>query len=78
MNPLPTLRLMTLTFVLTDIERSTRLWEDHHEAMARALATHDRLISTVVVDHGGRVVKAKGEGDSTFSVFDRPAQAVAA
>ena len=69
---------MTLTFVLTDIEGSTRLWEDHHEAMARALATHDRLISTVVVDHGGRLVKAKGEGDSTFSVFDRPAQAVAA
>ena len=69
---------MTLTFVLTDVEGSTRLWEDHHEAMARALATHDRLISTVVVDHGGRLVKAKGEGDSTFSVFDRPAQAVAA
>src|SRR5215216_4737665 len=69
---------MTLTFVLTDIEGSTRLWEDHHEAMARALATHDRLISTVVVDHGGRLVKAKGEGDSSFSVFDRPASAVAA
>jgi hypothetical protein len=22
---------MTLTFLLTDIEGSTRLWEDHHE-----------------------------------------------
>jgi len=69
---------MTLTFLLTDIEGSTRLWEEHHEAMARALAIHDRLISTVVVDHGGRLVKAKGEGDSSFSVFDRPASAVAA
>jgi hypothetical protein len=46
--------------------------------MARALATHDRLISTVVVDHGGRLVKAKGEGDSTIGVFDRPASAVVA
>src|SRR5215211_4232441 len=63
---------MTLTFVFTDIEGSTRLWEAHHEAMARALATHDRLISTVVAGHGGRLVKAKGEGDSTFSVFDPP------
>jgi len=69
---------MTLTFVLTDIEGSTRLWEAHHEAMARALATHDRLISTVVVNQGGRLVKAKGEGDSTFSVFTSPAQAAAA
>jgi predicted ATPase/class 3 adenylate cyclase len=69
---------MTLTFLLTDIEGSTRLWEAHRQAMAQALATHDRLVSQVVVDHGGRLVKAKGEGDSTFSVFDRPASAVAA
>src|SRR5512133_1074816 len=69
---------MTLTFLLTDIEGSTRLWEAHREAMAGALATHDRLISLAVADHGGRLVKAKGEGDSTFSVFTSPAQAVAA
>jgi predicted ATPase/class 3 adenylate cyclase len=69
---------MTLTFLLTDIEGSTRLWEEHHEAMGGALAGHDRLVSQVVADHGGRLVKAKGEGDSTFSVFTSPAQAVAA
>jgi class 3 adenylate cyclase len=58
---------VTLTFLPTDIEGSTRLWEEeHHEAMARALATHDRLISTAVVDHEGAWIKAKGEGDSTF------------
>jgi class 3 adenylate cyclase len=28
---------MTLTFLLTDVEGSTRLWEAHHEAMERAL-----------------------------------------
>ena len=45
LNPLPDLRLMTLTFLLTDVEGSTRLWEAHRQAMAGALATHDRLIS---------------------------------
>jgi predicted ATPase/class 3 adenylate cyclase len=69
---------MTLTFLLTDVEGSTRLWEAHHEAMERALARHDRLVSLAVAHHGGRLVKAKGEGDSTFSVFDSPASAVAA
>ena len=69
---------MTLTFLLTDVEGSTRLWEAHHQAMERALARHDRLVSQAVAHHGGRLVKAKGEGDSTFSVFDSPASAVAA
>jgi class 3 adenylate cyclase len=69
---------MTLTFVLTDVEGSTRLWEDYHEAMGGALVRHDRLVSQAVADHGGRLVKTKGEGDSTFSVFTSPAQAVAA
>ncbi len=69
---------MTLTFVLTDVEGSTRLWEAHGEAMGSALAAHDRLVSRAVADHGGRLIKVKGEGDSSFSVFTSPAQAVAA
>ena len=69
---------MTLTFVLTDVEGSTRLWEAHRQAMEGALARHDHLVSQAVVDHGGRLVKAKGEGDSTFSVFTSPTQAVTA
>jgi predicted ATPase/class 3 adenylate cyclase len=69
---------MTFTLLLTDVEGSTRLWEADRQAMAGALARHDRLVSQAVADHGGRLVKAKGEGDSTFSVFTSPAQAVAA
>jgi predicted ATPase/class 3 adenylate cyclase len=69
---------MTLTFVLTDVEGSTRLWEAHGQAMGSALAAHDRLVSRAVASHGGRLVKTKGEGDSSFSVFTSPAQAVAA
>jgi predicted ATPase/class 3 adenylate cyclase len=70
--------LMTLTFVLTDVEGSTRLWEAHRQAMGGALARHDHLVSQAVANHGGRLVKAKGEGDSTFSVFASPAPAAAA
>jgi class 3 adenylate cyclase len=69
---------MTLTFLLTDVEGSTRLWEADREAMGRALARHDRLVETSVANHRGRLVKTKGEGDSTFNVFTDPAQAVAA
>jgi class 3 adenylate cyclase len=78
-NPVsPTFRLMTPTFLLTDIEGSTRLWETHRQARGEALACHDRLVLQVVADHEGRLVKAKGEGDSSFSVFTSPAEAVAA
>jgi hypothetical protein len=58
-NPVsPTFRLMTLTFLLTDIEGSTRLWETHRQAMEEALACHDRLVSQVVADHGGQPVRS--------------------
>jgi predicted ATPase len=46
--------------------------------MGPALARHDRLVETSVANHRGRLVKTKGEGDSTFNVFTNPAQAVAA
>jgi predicted ATPase/tetratricopeptide (TPR) repeat protein len=46
--------------------------------MARAVERHVELIDKAVADHGGVFVKSKGEGDSTFSVFTRPSDAVAA
>ncbi len=45
--------------------------------MAAALAEHDATIEAAVVAHGGSLIKTKGEGDSTFSVFDEPAAALA-
>ena len=38
--------------------------------MDAALVRHDALITAAVTEHGGIVLKHKGEGDSTFSVFD--------
>ena len=65
----------TVTFLLTDIEGSTRLWESVPEAMEVALERHNRLVAGVIEDHGGVVVTSRGEGDSFFAAF---ASAVAA
>ena len=65
----------TVTFLLTDIEGSTRLWETVPDAMEVALERHNRLVTGVIDDHGGVVVTSRGEGDSFFAVF---ASAVAA
>jgi predicted ATPase/class 3 adenylate cyclase/Tfp pilus assembly protein PilF len=59
----------TLTFGLTDIESSTRLWEEQPSAMEVAVPRHLELIATAVERHGGFLVRERGEGDSTFSVF---------
>ena len=62
---------------MTDIEGSTELWERDAMAMAAALARHDELIEIAVTAHGGQFVKSRGEGDSTFSVFESPGNAIA-
>ncbi|MEE2852463.1 MAG: BTAD domain-containing putative transcriptional regulator [Actinomycetota bacterium] len=67
-----------VTFLLTDIEGSTAAWEADAGAMAVALARHDELVEQVVTSRGGRLIKTRGEGDATFSVFDRPSAGVAA
>jgi predicted ATPase/class 3 adenylate cyclase len=59
----------TVTFLLTDIEGSTRLWETVPKAMEVALEQHDRLLAGVIGGHGGVVVTSRGEGDSFFAVF---------
>jgi hypothetical protein len=65
----------TVTFLLTDIEGSTRLWETVPEAMEAALERHNRIVTEVIDGHGGVVVTSRGEGDSFFAAF---ASAVAA
>jgi class 3 adenylate cyclase len=67
-----------LTFLLTDIEGSTLLWERHRAVMGAALARHEALVAEAVASHGGQLIKARGEGDSTLSVFVRASQAAAA
>jgi len=68
----------TVTFLLTDIEGSTRLWETVPEAMGVALERHNRLLTEVIGGHGGVVVTSRGEGDSFFAVFPSAVAAVEA
>ena len=67
-----------VTFLLTDIEGSTRLWEREPEAMREALARHDAIVHACVRRLKGHVVKSKGEGDSVFAVFRHARDAVGA
>ena len=68
----------TVTLLMTDVEGSTALWEQDPSAMARALAEHDALVQEAVSANGGLLIKARGEGDSTFSVFVEAASGVRA
>jgi predicted ATPase/class 3 adenylate cyclase len=66
----------TVTFLLTDIEGSTRLWEAQGADMAQVLGRHDEIIAKAVVRADGMLLKTRGEGDSTFSVFARATDAI--
>jgi len=65
-----------LTFLFTDVEGSTRLWEEHPQAMESALARHDVIIRSAVAASDGEVVKSTGDG--LMAVFTVPLGAVTA
>jgi len=64
------------TFLFTDIEGSTTLWETHADAMRAALARHDALLERAISAAGGAVFKRGG--DSFCAVFGRAADALIA
>jgi class 3 adenylate cyclase len=66
----------TVTFLFTDIEGSTRLWEAAPEAMRAALARHDALVRGAIEAHGGYVFATGGDGFA--AVFGRAGDAVGA
>ena len=51
----------TVTFLFTDIEGSTRLWEEHPAAMRQALARHDELLRQAIESNNGYVFKTIGD-----------------
>jgi len=63
-------------FMFTDVEASTRLWEEQPEGMSEALTRHFEILSDAVETAGGEVVKTTGDG--LVAVFDEPGAAVAA
>jgi class 3 adenylate cyclase len=73
-----TLPTGTVTFLLTDVEGSTRRWEVVPEAMAVAIARHYDLLDVAITGHGGVRPVEQGEGDSVVAAFSRASDAVAA
>ena len=55
-----TLPTGTITFLFTDIEGSTRLWEAQPETMELAVARHDALLRAAIETNGGTVFKTVG------------------
>ncbi len=67
-----------VTFLLTDIEGSTRAWEASEADMRTAIARHDALLTRSIEEHDGAVLTERGEGDSFFAVFPTATGATAA
>jgi predicted ATPase/class 3 adenylate cyclase len=68
--------MAAVTFLMTDIEGSTRLWEELPEAMGPALEAHDAILRDAVMANGGSVVKTTGDG--LLATFTETDQALAA
>ena len=66
----------TVTFLFTDIEGSTRRWQDEPEAMRVLLVEHDAILRDVIDKHRGHLFKHTGDG--VAAVFASAADAVAA
>ena len=71
MSELPT---GTVIFLFTDIEGSTRLWEEHPDAMRLALERHDTLLTAAIETNNGRVFKTVG--DAFCAVFSTATDAL--
>jgi predicted ATPase/class 3 adenylate cyclase/DNA-binding CsgD family transcriptional regulator len=67
-----------VTFLLSDVEGSTRLWEGDEEVMGAVIARHYVLLDATIALHGGVRPVEQGEGDSVVGVFARPSDALAA
>lgn len=65
-----------ITFLFTDIDGSTRLWETRMDQMRADLACHDALLRRAIEQHGGEV--SKTIGDAFCAAFADPRQAVEA
>lgn len=64
----------TVTFLFTDIEGSTRLWERHPEQMQRAFARQETILRAAIAAQGGYAYKMVGDAFQTASAASLDAQ----
>jgi class 3 adenylate cyclase len=50
-----------MTFLFTDIEGSSRMWERSPQVMQAALGRHDKILMLAIEEHGGYVFKTVGD-----------------
>ncbi|HEV3233795.1 MAG TPA: adenylate/guanylate cyclase domain-containing protein, partial [Candidatus Dormibacteraeota bacterium] len=75
-SPPSRLPIGTVTFMLTDVEGSTRRWEADPKAAKKSMAALGRIIGDTVDKHGGARPLEQGEGDSAVAAFARASDAV--
>jgi predicted ATPase/class 3 adenylate cyclase len=73
---MPALPTGTITFLFTDIQGSTKLWEQHPQAMQAALTRHNDILQHAIERHDGYVFKTVG--DAFCASFDVASNALAA
>lgn len=66
----------TVTFLFSDVEGSTRMWEESSEEMAAALERHDDILRSSIENHGGYIFSTAG--DAFSAAFPRVGSALAA
>ncbi|MFN0030488.1 MAG: ATP-binding protein [Acidimicrobiales bacterium] len=66
----------TVTFLFTDVEGSTTLWEQHPQIMGSALQRHDTIVRAAIERQRGYVFATTGDGFA--AAFWRPGDAMAA
>ena len=71
MSDLPT---GLVTFLFTDIEGSTRMWERFPDDMPAALERHDRILNQSIAKYAGVVFRTVG--DAFCAAFSAPLPAV--
>ena len=64
----------TVTFLFTDIEGSTQLWEKNPEDMKVAIANHDSILREVIESNHGFIIKTTGDG--VHAVFSTAIEAI--
>lgn len=72
-----TLPTGVVTFLLTDVAGSTRLWERQPELMTAVIARHYEILHGTVVANNGALPVEQGEGDSIVAVFRNGSDAIA-
>ena len=68
----------TVTFLLTDVESSTRAWEADAGTTATAIARQEEILAAAIAAHNGFLPVEQGEGDSVVAAFARASDGVAA